>query len=71
MRLSPKSDAGPNYYNLGLSAGVLPFENVKLEVGMDYLTTGFQNDNQFDNHPSILQKYIQGYECYKFSRNTL
>jgi hypothetical protein len=51
MRLSPKSDAGPNYYNLGVSAGVLPFENVKLEVGMDYLTTGFQNDNQFDNHP--------------------
>ena len=51
MRLSPKSDAGPSYYNLGLSAGVLPFENVKLEVGMDMLMTGFQNDNQFDNHP--------------------
>jgi hypothetical protein len=51
MRLSPKTDAGPNYYNLGLSAGVLPFENIKLEVGMDMLMTGFQNDNQFDNHP--------------------
>ncbi|MBC8018517.1 MAG: hypothetical protein H7X83_08375 [Verrucomicrobia bacterium] len=51
MRFSPKPDAGPNYYNLGLSAGVLPFENIKLEVGMDMLMTGFQNDNQFDNHP--------------------
>lgn len=51
MRFSPKPDAGPNYYNLGLSAGVLPSDNIKLEVGMDMLVTGFQNDNQFDNHP--------------------
>lgn len=51
MRFSPKPDAGPNYYNLGLSAGVLPFENIKLEVGIDMLMTSLQNDNQFDNHP--------------------
>ncbi|MBT1072247.1 hypothetical protein [Pelotalea chapellei] len=51
MRLSPKADAGPNYYNLGVSAGVLPFENVKLEVGADMIVSGFQNDNQADNHP--------------------
>ncbi|HEY3308862.1 MAG TPA: hypothetical protein VGJ93_10455 [Desulfuromonadaceae bacterium] len=51
MRLSPKSDAGPNFYNIGLSAGVLPFENVKLEVGIDMLMTSLQTDNQFDNHP--------------------
>lgn len=50
-RFSPKSDAGPNYYNIGLSAGLLPFENVKLEAGVDFLTTGSQNDNVFDNHP--------------------
>jgi hypothetical protein len=51
MRLSPKPDAGPNYYNLGLSAGVLPFENIKLEVGIDMLTSGLQFDTQADNHP--------------------
>jgi hypothetical protein len=51
MRLSPKSDAGPNYYNLGLSAGVLPFENIKLEVGIDMLTSSLQFDSQADNHP--------------------
>jgi len=51
MRLSPKSDAGPNYYNLGVSAGVLPLEDIKLEVGVDYLVTSLQSDNQADNHP--------------------
>ncbi|MBI5484545.1 MAG: hypothetical protein HY888_08805 [Deltaproteobacteria bacterium] len=51
MRFSPKPDAGPNYYNLGLSAGVLPYENIKLEVGVDMLMTSLQGDNQFDNHP--------------------
>jgi len=51
MRFSPKPDAGPNYYNVGLSAGVLPLENVKLEVGIDMLMTSLQNDNTFDNHP--------------------
>jgi len=51
MRFSPKPDAGPNYYNIGLSAGVLPSENIKLEVGIDMLMTSLQNDNQSDNHP--------------------
>jgi len=52
-RFSNKDTAGlnPNYYDLGLSAGVLPLENIKLEVGVDFLTTGFQNDNYADNHP--------------------
>lgn len=51
MRFSPKGDSGPNYYNLGVSAGVLPFENIKLEVGIDMLMTSLQNDNVADNHP--------------------
>jgi hypothetical protein len=51
MRFSPKPDAGPSYYNLGLSAGVLPSENIKLEVGIDMLMTSLQGDNQADNHP--------------------
>ncbi len=40
-----------NLYNIGLSAGVLPLENLKLEVGVDFLTTGFQRDTAADNHP--------------------
>lgn len=51
MRFSPKADGGPNYYNLGVSAGVLPYENIKLELGVDMLMTSLQNDNQADNHP--------------------
>jgi hypothetical protein len=51
MRFSPKPDGGPNYYNIGVSAGVLPSENIKLEVGVDMLMTSLQNDNQVDNHP--------------------
>ena len=52
-RFSNKNHNGmnPNYYNIGLSAGVLPLENIKLEVGIDYLTTGFQQDTPADNHP--------------------
>jgi hypothetical protein len=51
-RFSPKgSTAGPNYWDIGVVGGVLPLENLKLEVGVDYLTTNFQNDNALDNHP--------------------
>lgn len=51
MRFSQKPDAGPNYYNLGVSAGVLPSENVKLELGVDMLMTDLQNNNPYDAHP--------------------
>ena len=52
-RFSNKSYGGmnPNYYNIGLSAGLLPYENIKLEAGIDFLTTGFQSDTAADNHP--------------------
>jgi hypothetical protein len=36
-RFSSAADAGANMYNIGLSAGVLPLENLKLEVGVDFL----------------------------------
>jgi len=39
-RFSSAADAGPNYLDVGVVAGVLPFEAVKLEIGFDYLTTG-------------------------------
>lgn len=45
-RFSGKTENGwnPNLYNIGLSAGVLPSENIKLEVGIDFLKSGYQND---------------------------
>ena len=50
-RFSPKDDAGANSYNLWVTTGLLPFENLKLEVGFDYVTSNLQNDNFADNHP--------------------
>ena len=50
-RFSSKPSAGPNLWEIGVVGGVLPLENLKLEVGVDYLTTNFQNDNQADSHP--------------------
>ncbi|HIJ81380.1 MAG TPA: hypothetical protein HPP76_06715 [Desulfuromonadales bacterium] len=40
IRFSSASDAGPNYYDLGVTTGLLPFENFKLEAGIDYFTDG-------------------------------
>ena len=41
-RFSNSNDGGtnPNYYDVGAVVGVLPFEAVKMEIGIDYLTTG-------------------------------
>ena len=36
-----------NVYDLGLTAGVLPFEKVQMEVGVDYIVNG----TSYDNHP--------------------
>ncbi len=50
-RFSQSSTAGSNMFDLGATVGVSPFDNIKLEIGVDYLTTNFQNDNQYDKHP--------------------
>lgn len=52
-RFSQKSYGGlsPNIYDIGVVAGVSPLENIKLEVGADWLSTNLQNDNPADNHP--------------------
>ncbi|MDD5285962.1 MAG: hypothetical protein PHD54_08890 [Desulfuromonadaceae bacterium] len=50
-RFSSKTDALTNMYNLGLSAGVLPFDNLKLEVGVDFLK---QDVKAADDHPFYL-----------------
>lgn len=47
-RFSSQPDAGTNMYNIGLSAGVLPLENLKLEVGVDFLK---QDIKAADDHP--------------------
>jgi len=47
-RFASKSSAGTNIYDIGLSAGVSPLENVKLEIGVDYLN---QSIDAVDNHP--------------------
>lgn len=36
-----------NIYDLGITAGVLPFEKLQMEVGADYLTSG----DAYDDHP--------------------
>ncbi|WP_136526228.1 SRPBCC family protein [Geomonas ferrireducens] len=42
------SEFRPNVYDLGLTAGVLPFEKVQAEVGVDYMTYGI---NALDSNP--------------------
>lgn len=38
IRMTHRGDAGSNYYDAGVTVGVLPFEKFKLEVGVDYYT---------------------------------
>ena len=51
QRFSPKSNAGPSTYDIGAIVGVSPLEALKVEIGIDYITTNLQNDNAYDNHP--------------------
>jgi hypothetical protein len=37
-RISNAPDAGANYYDVGVTAGILPLEKFKVEVGVDYYT---------------------------------
>jgi hypothetical protein len=50
-RFGSKKDAGASSYDIGVTTGLLPFESLKLEVGIDYLTSNLQDDNYADNHP--------------------
>ena len=49
VRFSDAADAGTNFYNAGVTVGVLPFEKFKLEVGVDFLTDG--NNSVEAQHP--------------------
>ncbi len=50
-RFSAPGDSNTNLYNIGLSAGVLPFENFKFEMGVDFLK---QDIRDYDSHPFYL-----------------
>ncbi len=39
---------GVNAYDLGLGVGVLPFEKLKMDIGVDYIVYG---DDTYDAHP--------------------
>jgi hypothetical protein len=51
IRFSNSSDAGVNTYDIGVTAGVLPLEKFKLEVGVDYITDNVAGSNAA-NHPA-------------------
>lgn len=42
------ADTRPNVYDLGITAGILPFEKVQAEIGIDYLVNGISG---YDSHP--------------------
>jgi len=51
-RFSQDASAGYNMYDIGATVGVSPFENLKLEIGVDYLTNNIQGGGHTaDNHP--------------------
>jgi hypothetical protein len=50
-RFSQKADAGASSNDIGITTGLLPFDNLKMEVGIDYVTSNLQNDNAADSHP--------------------
>ena len=50
-RFSPKTDAGASSTDIGITTGLSPFENLRMEVGIDYVTSNLQNDNAADSHP--------------------
>jgi len=46
---STSNGGGNNYYDIGLTAGVLPFEKLQMEIGADYLDGGL--NSAADKHP--------------------
>ena len=62
---SNKDDAGDNSYTAGFETGLLPYETVKLEVGLDYVTTG--KNSPADAHPFYLNAKLATAEYVGFS----
>lgn len=52
IRFSDAANAGANTLDIGVTAGVLPFENFKLEVGVDYMTDNLgASGSIYGKHP--------------------
>lgn len=64
-RFSSKSDAGTNLYDVGVKTGLLPFEKVKVEIGVDYATSG--TNSRSDNHPILFNAKLATAEDALFS----
>jgi len=58
------SGSRPNVYDLGLTAGVLPFEKVQAEIGIDYITNG---DDTYDSNPLYFNAKVATPEAALFS----
>ncbi len=54
-RFSSAANAGVNSYDVGVTAGILPLEKFKVEVGVDFLTDGGQADR--DGAGSLMSKH--------------
>src|SRR5512143_530064 len=48
VQKNPDGNFGPVIYDAGLTAGVLPFEKIQMEVGIDYIRYGV---TPFDDSP--------------------
>jgi hypothetical protein len=48
IRTSSDRSVSNHVYDLGITAGILPFEKVQAEIGLDYLVNGVSG---YDNHP--------------------
>jgi len=53
IRFSDAATAGPNYYDLGVTTGLLPFENFKIEIGVDYYTDNLGSGSNQAKHPIL------------------
>jgi hypothetical protein len=52
IRFSDAADAGANTYDVGVTVGVIPLENFKLEIGVDYMTDNMgTKDSVGGKHP--------------------
>lgn len=51
IRFSDAPNAGVNTFDVGLTAGVLPFEKFKMEIGVDYMTDNLGSASNTAKHP--------------------
>lgn len=64
-----KQGGSPNVLDIGLTAGVLPFEKLQMEIGVDYIDAGNNTVFQTDSHPVFFNAKLGTPEdsLFKFS----